>query len=278
MAYVLGIVAILIFGLTLPATRITVGFLDPFFVSFGRAVVAAGIALVVLLIRRSEIFPWRLVPRLFIVALGVIIGFPLFSALAMQGTSASHGAVVLGVLPLATAIAGSGLAGERPGLKFWLLSIVGAIIVTAYVVMRTGRTLTPHDGFLLLAVISAAIGYAEGGRLSRIHSGWQIISWALIVALPLTLPVTLLHLPAQVIPGRAWLGFGYVSVFSMFLGFFAWYAALATGGIARVGQLQLLQPFFTISFGALLLGEEIRGLDIGTAVLVATCIYFSRDK
>jgi drug/metabolite transporter (DMT)-like permease len=200
-----------------------------------------------------------------VVALGVVIGFPLLSAWALQKVPASHGAIVVGLLPLATAIAGVVRAGERPAPRFWLFSLGGTVLVVGYVLWAGGGRLQLADVLLLGAVV-AALGYAEGGRLAREMGGWQVICWALLLAAPLvTGPVlwSCWQHGLQASP-KAWAGFAYVSAVSMFLGFFAWYKGLALGGIARVGQVQLLQPFLTLTASAALLGER---LSVGTLVV-----------
>jgi drug/metabolite transporter (DMT)-like permease len=273
-----GLLGVACFSLTLPATRIAVTGLDPVFVGLGRAVVAALLGAVALMATRS---PWpgrALLPRIAIVAAGVIVGFPLFTALAMRHVPASHGAIVIGVLPLATALAGAWLAHERPTPAFWLCSVAGSAVVVTFALWRGGGALQLADLLLLAAVAAAAIGYAEGGRLARTLGGWQVISWALVLAAPLMLLPTLWVVDARVATASpaAWAGFAYVSVFSMFLGFFAWYRGLALGGIAVVGQTQLLQPFLTLFASALLLGEPLEPATFAAAGLVVVAIALAR--
>jgi drug/metabolite transporter (DMT)-like permease len=264
-----GFLGIFIFSLTLPATRFAVVDFSPTFVGLGRALVAAVFA-AILLFATKQTFPQR--EHFFgfaVVVVGVIVGFPLLSAWAMQSLPASHGAIVIGLLPLATALAGVLRGGERPSIWFWLAAICGSTIVVAFAVYESGG-LVLGDAFLLLAVIFAALGYAEGGVLSRIYGGWQVICWALLLSaplliLPVALSITQSYANASL---SSWLGFVYVSLFSMFFGFFAWYKGLAIGGIARVGQLQLLQPFLTIFASALLLSETIKLTTIIAAGLV----------
>jgi drug/metabolite transporter (DMT)-like permease len=273
-----GLLGVACFSLTLPATRIAVTGLDPVFVGLGRAVVAALLAAVALLATRS---PWpgrAQLPRIAIVAAGVIVGFPLFTALAMRHVPASHGAIVIGVLPLATALAGAWLAHERPAPAFWLCSVAGSAVVVTFALWRGGGTLQLADLLLLAAVAAAAIGYAEGGRLARTLGGWQVISWALVLSAPLVLLPTLWVVDARIVSASpaAWAGFAYVSVVSMFLGFFAWYRGLALGGIAVVGQTQLLQPFLTLFASALLLGEPLDPATFVAAGLVVVAIALAR--
>lgn len=273
-----GLVGVACFSLTLPATRIAVAGLDPVFVGLGRAVVAAvlaGCTLVALRVR----WPGRAaLPGLAVVAAGVVVGFPLFSAWAMRHVPASHGAVVIGLLPLATALAGAWLAHERPTPVFWLCSVAGSTVVVVFAIWQGGGVPQLADGLLLVAVAAAAVGYAEGGRLSRSLPGWQVISWALVLSAPAMLAVTLVATGATmpVAAPAAWAGFAYVSVISMFVGFFAWYRGLALGGIAIVGQTQLLQPFLTLFASALLLGEPLEPATFVAAGLVIVAIAVGR--
>ena len=263
-----GFVGVASFSLTLPATRVAVAWLDPVFVGLGRAVIAALLAALVLIASRTR-WPGRaLLPRLGLVAGGVVIGFPLFSAWALRYVPAAHGAVVIGLLPLATAIAGALIAHERPSRLFWLCAIFGGAVVVGFALWQGGGAPHPADLLLVLAVASAAIGYAEGGRLSRTMPGWQVICWALVLAAPLVAVPTVLAIDDRLLraPPVAWIGFAYVSAISMFLGFFAWYRGLALGGIAIVGQVQLIQPFLTIFASAWLLGERI---DVATYIAAA---------
>jgi drug/metabolite transporter (DMT)-like permease len=241
------------------------------FVGLGRAVVAALLAAIVLVASRSR-WPARAVlARLAVVAGGVVVGFPLFSAWALRYVPAAHSAVVIGLLPLATAVAGALIAHERPSGLFWLCAIFGSAVVVGFALWQGGGVPHPADLLLVLAVIAAAIGYAEGGRLSRAMPGWQVICWALVLAAPFVAVPTVLTIDGRLLsaPAPAWIGFAYVSAVSMFLGFFAWYHGLALGGIATVGQVQLVQPFLTIFASAWLLGERI---DVATYVAAALVI------
>jgi len=273
-----GLVGVAAFSVTLPATRAAVAHLDPVFVGLGRAVVAAVLAAGALAYTRSPLptrEQWR---GLAIVALGVVVGFPLLSAYAMHQVPASHGAVLTGLLPLATAGAAAWLAHERPGVRFWFWAAFGSVVVAAYALWRGGGA--PHAADLLLvgAVVAAAIGYAKGATLSRTLGGWQVISWALMLSAPFLLVPTWLAADARIAsaPWTAWAGFAYVAAVSMYLGFFAWYRGLAQGGIAAVGQVQLLQPFLTIVASALLLGEALDPLTFVAAGLVIVSIALGR--
>jgi len=255
----LGAIGIAIFSLTLPFTRVAVAELNPVLLALGRAVVAACCSVLLLW--------WTAAPRptrsqlksLIIIASGVVVGFPVFSSIAMSQISASHGAIVLGVLPLATALFGALRFGERPSIGFWITALIGSALVAAFAVEEGGGSFQLGDLAMLIAVIAAAMGYAEGGRLSETMSGQQVISWALVLSMPIVLPVTIWLAFRYGIKASAsaWIGFAYVSLFSMFIGFFFWYKGLALGGIARVGQVQLIQPFLTLLGAAAILGEAL---------------------
>ncbi|WP_208813726.1 DMT family transporter [Micromonospora echinofusca] len=272
----LGALGVLAFSFSLPTTRLAVQELDPWFVAFGRAVGAALLAWGYLRLTgapRPGRDQWR---RLSIVALGVVVGFPLFTSLALTSQTATHGAVVVTVLPAMTAVFAVLRAGERPPLLFWVASLGGLLAVLAFLVTSgTVRgSLTTADLFLLAAVGLCGLGYAEGGALARELGGARTICWALLLSLPVTVPVTVAA--AVLDPPRAgaaaWSAFGYLTAVSMFLGFFAWYAGLARGGIARVGQIQLAQPVLTLAWSALLLGESVTPASIAAALVVLACV------
>lgn len=273
-----GFFGILSFSLTLPATRLALRSFDPVTVGLGREMIAAVIAGAVLLLTRS---PWPTRAqwkRLAIVSSGGVVAFPLFVALAMARTDASHGAVILALLPMGTAIAGAALTHERPSLSFWLASLAGSATVILFSLSRGSGSLGAGDFWLIGAVLASSLAYAEGGRLAREMGGWQVISWATVMAAPfLAAPVALL-VWKQGLAGTpaAWAGLAYVSIFSAYLGFFGWFHGLAVGGIARVSQLQLIQPFLTLGFASLLLGEKFTVRTSVAAVLVALSILVSR--
>lgn len=282
----LGLVGVTAFGLTLPATRFVVPYLDPLFIGPGRAVVAAvAAALVLASTRQRRPTRWEL-KRLGLVSLCVVVGFPIFSALAMEQVPASHGGVVLGVLPLATALAARVIAHERPSAGFWLVSGLGAALVVGYAISEGLGRVGTGDLALLAALIVTAVGYALGGQLSKTLGGWQVICWALVLGLPAVLVPALIWAPvwsvggtlaldlsqAAAIPAEVWLVFGYLALVSQLIGFFFWNAGLARGGIARVGQTQLLQPFITIAASAWLLHEAIAGKTLVVAVLVVITV------
>jgi drug/metabolite transporter (DMT)-like permease len=256
LGYLLGLIAVIAFAVTLPATRAAVRALDPVFVGLGRALGAALLAGMFLLSTRQRLPSREEAQRLVVVAAGVVVGFPLLTAWAMRYVDASHGGVLLGILPLATAAAGALFSGERPSTRFWLCALVGTVLVVGYALTRSSGAVHWADVALFGAVISAGIGYAEGARLSKTLGGLQVISWALVFSAPLLIVPVLLSAPPTIhLPAESWLGFIYVMVISQFLGFVPWYRGLAIGGIAKVSQTQLLQPFLTILASLLLLGE-----------------------
>lgn len=271
-----GLLGVLIFSGSLPATRVAVMNLSPLFLTSARAVMAALLA-AALLIGLKERKPARsdLLP-LAIVAAGVVIGFPLLTALALQHITSAHSLIFIGLLPLATALFGVLRGGEKPRPAFWIFSILGACSVVGFALGRGGEASFAGDSLMVAAVILCGLGYAEGATLSRRLGGWQVISWALVLALPVMMVPALLTLPHQwgAVGCPAWIGLGYVSVFSMLVGFVFWYRGLALGGIAKVGQLQLLQPFFGLVLAHLFLNEPVSwGLVIVTLAVVAcvTC-------
>jgi drug/metabolite transporter (DMT)-like permease len=272
----LGAVGVLGFSLSLPATRAAVADLGPWWVAFGRAVGAGLLAAGYLRLTRAprpSAPQWR---RLAVVATGVVVGFPLLTSLALTSQTAAHGAVVIAVLPATTAVFAVLRARERPPARFWAASAAGLVAVLGFIAVTARVTggIGPSDGYLLGAVVLCGLGYAEGGALARDLTGAGTICWALLLALPVTVPVTAAAAVARPphAGAGAWLGFGYLAVVSMFLGFFAWYAGLARGGVARVGQLQLAQPVLTLGWSALLLGEAVTWGAAGAAVLVLGCV------
>lgn len=237
-----GLLGVIIFSLTLPFTHVAVRTLDPVFVGAGRAVVAGALAAVLLLVTRSSPLGRRQLGSALVVAGGVVIGFPVLTSLAMRDVPASHGAVVIGILPAATAVVAVLRGRESPSATFWVASLAGAASVIGFVVVGGGGSgAAGADVLLLLAVVAAAIGYAEGGLLARRVGAWRTICWALVLALPVMVPLTIGSVLTNPVTADAtgWLAFGYVSLFSMFLGFFAWYRGLAIGPIAAVSQIQL---------------------------------------
>ncbi len=276
----LGFIAVVSFSLTLPATRFAVAHLDPTFVGLGRALFAALLAAPALLLSRQRFPSRRETKGLMGVVAGVVIGFPLFSAWAMNYVHASHGAVVLGILPLATAVTGAVLARERPSVGFWLFALLGTGLVSGFAVIKGEGEIRLADLALVGAVGAAALGYTQGARLARTLGEWQVISWALVFTAPFLVVPVILTAPVNgvEIPFSAWLGFAYLCVVSQYIGFFPWYRALARGGIARVSQIQLLQPFLTMTVAAIALNELIDGLTVLFAALVVAVVAIGRTR
>jgi drug/metabolite transporter (DMT)-like permease len=254
-----GFIGVVIFSGSLPATRMAVLEFDPVFLTVVRAAIAGVLAVALLWLfreRRPARNQWL---SLLIVAMGVVLGFPLLTALALQHVTSAHSIVFVGLLPLATAIFAVLRGGERPRPVFWMFSILGSALVVGFALAQ-GLTASPTGDLLMLAAILACgLGYAEGAKLSRTLGGWQVICWALVLSLPLMAVLSVWLAPASfnTISLSAWLCLGYVSLFSMLIGFVFWYRGLAQGGIAAVGQLQLLQPFFGLALAATLLHEQV---------------------
>jgi len=276
-----GLLGIVAFSFTLPFTRVAVGGLSPLFIGCGRAVVAAALAVLALSIarrRRPSTVPvpsaaqWA---RLAIVAAGVVIGFPLLTSFALASVPAGHAVVVIGLLPAATAVMAVLRGRERPPRSFWVFAGLGAVAAMAFASLQNGGLGELHEAdlLLLLAVLLCALGYAEGGLLARELGAWQTVSWALVLASPLMVAGTIAAIAMQ--PPHAtpveWAAFAYLAVVSMFLGFFAWYRGLAIGPIARVSQVQLIQPVLGILWAALLLHEQIGAATLLGGLAVIAC-------
>jgi drug/metabolite transporter (DMT)-like permease len=277
----LGLLGVAIFALTLPMTRLAVGPADdpqlpPLFVTAGRAAFA-GLLSIGYLFATGAPWPRRGQRAAFAVcALGTVVGFPLFLAWALREVDAMHAAVVTGVLPLATAIAAAIFFRQRPSMGFWLCAVAGCALVLAFAAHQGGGRLVAADALLLLAVASAAIGYVAGARLSAQMRAEQVICWVLVLSLPITLPVTLAAWPAQAARASAWGGFAYVTIFSMWLGFFAWYRGLALGGTVRVSQVQLVQPFLALLAAVPLLGERLEPATVGFSLAVIATVFLGK--
>jgi drug/metabolite transporter (DMT)-like permease len=250
-----------LFGGTLPATRLTVAFIDPLFLSAARATIAGLAGLALLAVTRKPLPPRALWGELVLAGLCTIVGFPVLMALAMVNVPAAHGGVVLGIMPLATVATAALIAHERPSLGFWLASLAGAAIVVVFVLSDTDtRGVALGDLFLLGTIVAGAFGYTLSGRLSRKLPGWEVISWQVALFLPASALAALLLWPRGLadVPLPAWAGLGYVSLVSQFFAFFVFNAAMAMGGVARVGQLMLLQPFVIVALAAPVNGEPVR--------------------
>ena len=273
-----GLLGVVIFSASLPATRVAVEGFPPLFLTAARAVIAALLGAALLALLRQARPARRDLASLAIVALGVVVGFPLLTALALQHITSAHSIVFIGLLPLATAIFAVLRGAERPQPLFWLFSILGSASVGGFALSNDGSVSLTGDLLMVAAVILCGLGYAEGAVLSRRLGGWQVISWALLLASPLMLLLAALTWPSswQGIAAPAWIGLGYVSVFSMLIGFVFWYRGLALGGIASVGQLQLLQPFLGLALAGLLLHEQVAWTMVLATGLVVVCVGFAR--
>lgn len=272
-----GIAGVAIFSGSLVATRLAVVDLDPVFLTAARAAIAAGCGGALLVVARQPLPRRADVASLVVVALGVVVGFPLLTALALMEISAARATVYVGLLPLATAIAGALRTGERPRPAFWACAAVGSLLVGGYAAAGAGGGTIAADAAMLAAIAVCAVGYAEGARLTPRLGGWQVISWALVLSLPAMLPIALWTAPdAAAVGWPAWAGLAYVSLFSMLIGFVFWYRGLALGGIAAVGQVQLLQPFLGLAAAAVVLGEPVDGGLVAVAAAVIVCVAASR--
>jgi drug/metabolite transporter (DMT)-like permease len=277
----LGLAGVALFSLTLPFTKIAVTQLDPVFVALGRALGAAALAGAWLWWQRAPLPPRSALMPLALVGAGCIVGFPWLTALALRALPASHGAVLIGILPLATALYTALRGHERPSAGFWLTAVLGSALVTGFALAQGGGHFRQADLLVFGAVAAAAVGYAEGGRLARSMGGPRVISWALVLAAPVVAPLLLWLERGELAAlgaacAQAWLAFGYLTVFSMFIGFFFWYRGLALGGVARVGQVQLVQPFLSLAGSALLLGERFTLSHLGFALAVAAVVFAGR--
>ena len=281
----LGLLGIVIFSLTLPLTRLAVGTADApqmsgAFVAFGRAVVAAALSAVFLLVTRAPLPQRRHWLPLAITAAGVVFGFPLFTSIAMRYVEAVHASVIVGVLPLATAAVGALLHRQRPSAGFWICAAIGSAMVVTFAVLRSGSGgLSIHfaDLLLLAAMLCAAVGYGYGARLSQQMKAEHVICWALLISLPLTLPLALWSWPQAPLKATTWASFAYVAVFSMWIGFFAWYRGLALGGTVRVSQVQLVQPFLSMLFAVPLLGENLDAVTVAFGLAVIATVFLGKQ-
>lgn len=273
-----GFIGVAIFAGSLPATRVAVADFTPVFLTSARAAIAGVLGLALLLALRQ---PWPKVahlPALALSALGVVLGFPLLTALALQHITSAHSIVFVGLLPLCTAVFAVLRGGERPRPAFWLFSIAGAACVAGFMGVGGMGASLKGDLLMLAAIVVCGLGYAEGARLSRTLGGWQVICWALVLSLPVMLPLALLTWPASFahVNAAAWWGLAYVSLFSMLIGFVFWYRGLAQGGIAAVGQLQLLQPFMGLGLAALLLREPVSWAMLAVTLAAVACVAGAR--
>jgi drug/metabolite transporter (DMT)-like permease len=278
----LGFIGILIFSVTLPMTRLAVGSPDApqmsgIFIAAGRAVVAAALSAIFLLVTRAPLPQRRDWWPLCITAAGVVFGFPFLTSVAMRYVEAVHASVIVGVLPLATAAVGALLHRQRPSNGFWACAALGSALVVAFAMIKSGgASLHVADVLLLAAMLCAAVGYGYGARLSQHMRAEHVICWALVLSLPLTLPLSVLSWPQAPLRAASWWAFGYVAVFSMWLGFFAWYRGLALGGTVRVSQVQLVQPFLSMLFAVPLLGERLDAVTVGFGLAVIATVFVGK--
>ena len=274
----IGFVGISIFSLTLPFTQMAVNEMSPFFVAFARASIAGICALILLIFTKSK-FPNKIqIRRLIIIVIGVIYGFPIFTSIAMKTLPSSHSGIVLGILPLAMSLFAAIKYKEKPSSSFWMISIFGTFIVISYTFIDNNGSLMIEDLWLLFAILFAAIGYSEGGTLAKEMGSIGVISWALVISLPINLFASYLFYEINYtsISFQAIISLTYVGLFSMFIGFFFWYKGIAIGGISRVGQVQLIQPFLTIIGAYFLTNEKITFLNILFALIVLIVIIIGR--
>lgn len=277
-AWIYGFVGVAIFSASLPATRVAVADFDPVFLTLARAAIAGLVGGACLLLLRQRCPGRGDMVSLLITTLGVVVGFPLLTALALERITSAHSMVFIGLLPLATAIFAVLRAGDRPRPVFWLFSVIGAALVAGFALAEDLSASWSGDLLMLGAILVCGLGYAEGAKLSRTLGGWQVICWALVLALPMMLPLALLAQPETYsgISLPAWVALGYVSLFSMLVGFVFWYRGLAQGGIAAVGQLQLLQPFMGLMLAAGLLGEAVSLTMALVCLAVVACVAGAR--
>jgi drug/metabolite transporter (DMT)-like permease len=274
----IGFIGIFIFSLTLPVTKIAVQTFNPYFIAFARAVLAGVLAAIYLFSIKAKLPGLSELRQFVIVAIGVVFIFPLFINLAMTEGEASHAGVILGIMPLATVVAGVLLFRERPSLGFWVSALIGCTLVVTYAFMNSRGGIQYTDYLLLIACLANGISYAVGGNLSRTMNAKEVISWSLVIALPINALFSILTFESNYLQADfiAWSSFLYLSIFSMFIGFFFWYGGMAIGGISRVSQVQLLQPFCTLFASAILVSEPITGINIIFASLVIATVMIGR--
>lgn len=275
----IGFIGILIFSLTLPVTKLAILSFNPYFIAFGRATLAGAVALAYLVVKHEPMLAKADIGKFVVIALGVVFGFPILTTVAMTHGSSSHGAVILGMMPLATTVIGVIRFGERPSLGFWVVSVLGAALVVVYALLKSSGSFTLVDILLVLGGICACIGYVEGGELSRKMNPRAVISWALVISLPFNIVFSYLTFNSAYFDAgiSAWTIFIYLSLFPMFLGFFFWYEGLAIGGIARVSQVQLIQPFCTLLAASILLGDSLTWMNLVFAVLVVSTVILGKQ-
>jgi len=273
-----GAIGMAIFAGSLPATRVAVLGLDALFLTAGRAAGAGLLAVALLLITRQKLPSRADIAALLVVTGGVVLGFPLLTALALRSVPSAHAIVFVGLLPLVTALFAVLRAAEKPKRAFWLWAFAGSAAVCCYALVHATGGFAAPDLLMLAAIVVCGLGYAEGSRLAKRIGSWQIICWALVISLPVSLPATFITWPAAplAVAFPSWLGFAYVTLFSMLIGFFFWYHGLALGGVARVSQVQLFQPFLGLALAALILGESISPDIAIVALVIGVCVWQAR--
>ncbi|KFX70645.1 hypothetical protein TMS3_0101500 [Pseudomonas taeanensis MS-3] len=279
-AYLLGLISVAAFAMTLPAAKVLAGDLSAVQVGIFRSVIAAFAAIPFLLIGRAKLPNRSQLKRMLLTSTGIVYGFPILTALGMQYVPVSHGGVVLAALPLSTAIFGTLITGIRPSRMFWVVSCLGFLVVMAYTVaMSDVSDIYLGDLALLGAVLLAGFGYAQGGALSKELPGWQVMCWTLVVSLPILLPASLWLYDGETLANLPDIGVAallFLALINSLLGFFSWNRALALGGIQRISQLQLLQPFFTFAFSIFLMGESWNWLTPIVCVVVIVLVWLSK--
>jgi drug/metabolite transporter (DMT)-like permease len=274
-----GLVGVCIFALTLPATKLAVEVFHPAFVSFGRALIAGITGLGYILITKAKIPSWNILRRMFLIVIGIVIGFPYLMTLAMANGSSSHGGIILGFMPLLTTIFGVVRHKERPSKGFWFASLLGTSLVLIYALIQGSGSFSYMDFLLMSATIFSALGYAEGAELSRLMNPKLVISWAVVIALPLNALVTYLTFQPNYldVPLMYWQSLLFLGLFSMYIGFFFWYEGLSLGGISRVSQVQLTQPFITLIFANIVLSEKLEAINFIFAALVVSSVFLGKQ-
>ena len=283
--FIFGFIGILIFSLTPPATKIALGFdnnaLTPEFITFGRSALAGTMSLMYLSFFKKKLPNIKYMFNILIIALSLSVGFPLFLSLGLIHSTSTHAAVILTLMPLITAVFASFYFKQKASLGFWVCAIIGCIVVIIYSLIH-GRAdrgimeLSYSDILFFISVIAGATGYVFGAKLTKTMGSVDVISWALVLALPFHLVLTIYYFPIKHIPTISWLGFLYAALFSQWIGFFAWYKGLDLGGAVRVSQIQLFMPFLTFIFSIILLGETLDFLTIFFSIVTIFLIYLSR--
>jgi drug/metabolite transporter (DMT)-like permease len=274
----IGVIGITMFSLTLPFTQMAVKELSPFFVAFSRATIAGFCALILMILGKYKLPTKNQIKRLIIIAIGIVYGFPIFTSMAMTTLPSSHSGIVLGILPLTMSVLAAIRYKEKASLAYWITSIIGASLVITYAFIDNNGFLIKEDLWLLFAILFVSVGYSEGGNLSKEMGSIAVVSWALVLTLPFNIIATYFFYETSFssVSLQALISLSYVGLFSMYIGFFFWYKGIAIGGISRVGQVQLIQPFLTIVAAFFLTNEKITFLNILFALMVLVVIIIGR--